>query len=125
MIARHLNATVWVGQCLRVGADSRFRIDLVELPLPRAVASRRFKALTTPIGVFEKWIREARAVDVVEHPLGRGDRRRWRGLSLTLARYVLPHGKMPGSSSFATANVALQPSPRHLPQQPDQAPAHR
>ena len=60
MIARHLNATVWVGQCLRIGTDSRFRIDLVELPLPRT-ASRTAdtKALTiSMIGMFEKWIRD-------------------------------------------------------------------
>ena len=60
MIARHLNASVWVGQCLRVGTDSRFRIDMVELPLPRTASrSADTKALTiSMIAMFETWIRE-------------------------------------------------------------------
>jgi KDO2-lipid IV(A) lauroyltransferase len=60
MIARHLDARVWVGQCLRIGTDSRFRVDMVELPLPRSSSrSADTKALTVSmIGVFETWIRE-------------------------------------------------------------------
>jgi Kdo2-lipid IVA lauroyltransferase/acyltransferase len=60
MIARHLGASVWVGQCLRVGTESRFRIDLIDLPLPRT-ASRSADTRTLTISMiarFETWIRE-------------------------------------------------------------------
>ena len=59
MIARHLGASVWVGQCLRMGNDSRFRIDMIQLPLPRTTSrSADTKALTiSMIATFEGWIR--------------------------------------------------------------------
>ena len=60
MIARHLNASVWMGRCLRVGTESRFRIDLTEVPLPRTGSrAADTKALAaTMFAVFETWIRE-------------------------------------------------------------------
>ena len=60
MIARHVGAGIWMGRCLRIGTESRFRVDLTEIPLPRT-ASRTTDtaALTTAIfAVFEAWIRE-------------------------------------------------------------------
>jgi KDO2-lipid IV(A) lauroyltransferase len=61
MIARHVGARVYVGRCLRLGTASRFRMDLVELEVPRtADRSADAKALTTAIfAQFEAWIREA------------------------------------------------------------------
>ena len=38
MIARHLNASVWMGQCLRIGTESRFRVEMIELPMPRTAS---------------------------------------------------------------------------------------
>ena len=60
MIARHLGARVWMGRCRRIGTDTRFRIDLTEVPLPKTTArTADTKALTVAIfAVFESWIRE-------------------------------------------------------------------
>lgn len=60
MIARHLNASVWMGRCLRIGTESRFRLDLTEVPLPRSGSrTEDTKALTAAMfAVFEAWIRE-------------------------------------------------------------------
>lgn len=60
MIARHVNARVWIGRCLRLGTDSRFRIDIVELELP-ATKDRAAGTLATTTAIFaqfEAWIRE-------------------------------------------------------------------
>jgi len=60
MIARHLGARVWMGRCRRLGTESRFRIDLSEVPLPKtAMRAADTKALTAAMfAVFEGWIRE-------------------------------------------------------------------
>ncbi len=60
MIARHVGARVWVGRCLRVGSDSRFRMQLVALELPQTKdKGADAVALTTAIfAQFEAWIRE-------------------------------------------------------------------
>jgi Kdo2-lipid IVA lauroyltransferase/acyltransferase len=60
MIARHLGARVWMGRCRRIGTESRFRIDLTEVPLPRTPSrTADTKALTAAMfQVFEAWIRE-------------------------------------------------------------------
>ncbi|MFN3745222.1 MAG: lysophospholipid acyltransferase family protein [Hyphomicrobiaceae bacterium] len=60
MIARHLGARVWMGRCLRIGTESRFRIDLTEIPLPDTSSrTADTKALTAAMfAVFEAWIRE-------------------------------------------------------------------
>ena len=60
MIARHLGARVWMGRCRRIGTESRFRLDLTEVPLPKTSArTADTKALTAAMfAVFEGWIRE-------------------------------------------------------------------
>lgn len=60
MIARHLGASVWMGRCLRVGAESRFRLDLTEVPLPKTASRTADTAALTAamFAVFESWIRE-------------------------------------------------------------------
>lgn len=60
MIARHLGASVWMGRCRRIGTESRFRIDLTEVPLPdTASRAADTKALTAAMfAVFEDWVRE-------------------------------------------------------------------
>jgi hypothetical protein len=35
IIARRIGVRVWMARCLRVGSDSRFRIDIKELRVPR------------------------------------------------------------------------------------------
>jgi KDO2-lipid IV(A) lauroyltransferase len=59
-IARHVGARVWLGRCLRVGEESRFRFDIRELPVPRT-SDKRADAVTLTaavFAVFEEWIRE-------------------------------------------------------------------
>lgn len=60
MIARHVSARVWVGRCLRIGKESRFRMQLVALELPQTTdKGADAVALTTAIfAQFEAWIRE-------------------------------------------------------------------
>lgn len=60
MIARHVGACVWMGRCLRIGTESRFRIDLTEVPLPRTASRAADTAALTAamFAVFEGWIRE-------------------------------------------------------------------
>lgn len=60
MIARHVDARVWIGRCLRIGTDSRFRLDIVELELP-ITKDRTAGTLATTTAIFaqfEAWIRE-------------------------------------------------------------------
>ena len=61
MIARHVGARVWVGCCKRIGAGSRFRIEMRALEVPRTSDKERdARALTTAMfAAFEAWIREA------------------------------------------------------------------
>jgi Kdo2-lipid IVA lauroyltransferase/acyltransferase len=60
MIARHVEARVWLGRCVRVGKKSRFRIELRALEVPRSDdKSGDAHALTTTMfAVFEDWIRQ-------------------------------------------------------------------
>jgi len=60
MIARHVDARVWLGRCLRTGSEPRFRFDLKELELPRSGdRAADIQALTAAIfAQFEIWIRE-------------------------------------------------------------------
>jgi KDO2-lipid IV(A) lauroyltransferase len=61
MVARRTGARVWMARCLRVGADSRFRIDIKELRVPRSASQAddvRW-ALGAVHAQFESWIREA------------------------------------------------------------------
>jgi KDO2-lipid IV(A) lauroyltransferase len=60
MIARHVGAGVWMGRCLRIGTESRFRIDLTEVPLAKTASRTTDTAALTAamFAVFEAWIRE-------------------------------------------------------------------
>lgn len=60
MIARRVGARIWVGRCLRVGKQSRFRIEFKELKVPRtANASEDVKTITAAMQAqFEDWVRE-------------------------------------------------------------------
>jgi Kdo2-lipid IVA lauroyltransferase/acyltransferase len=61
MIARRVGARVWLARCRRVGTESRFAIDLVELRVPRT-ANQSDDIRTMMVEMqrhFEAWIREA------------------------------------------------------------------
>jgi KDO2-lipid IV(A) lauroyltransferase len=61
MIARRVGARLWIGRCLRVGKESRFRIEFHELKVPRtANAAEDVKSITAAMQAqFEAWVREA------------------------------------------------------------------
>lgn len=61
LIARRTGARVWMARCLRVGTASRFRIDMVELKIPRTrdIAADVATATAAMQAQFETWIREA------------------------------------------------------------------
>jgi KDO2-lipid IV(A) lauroyltransferase len=60
MIARRVGARLWIGRCLRVGKQSRFRIEFHELKVPRtANAAEDVKSITAAMQAqFEAWVRE-------------------------------------------------------------------
>jgi KDO2-lipid IV(A) lauroyltransferase len=61
MIARRVGARIWMSRCLRVGTESRFRIELKELRVPRtANQSEDVRVIMAAMqSQFEVWIREA------------------------------------------------------------------
>ena len=61
MIARRVGARVWMARCVRLGSAVRFRIELVELRIPRtANQGDDIKWATAEMQQqFEAWIREA------------------------------------------------------------------
>jgi KDO2-lipid IV(A) lauroyltransferase len=61
MIARRLGARIWMARCLRVGQQSRFKIELKELKVPRSASQADdVKWVTAAMQrQFEDWIREA------------------------------------------------------------------
>ena len=61
MIARRVGARVWMARCVRLGSAVRFRIELVELRIPRtANQGEDIKWATAAMQrQFEVWIREA------------------------------------------------------------------
>ena len=61
MIARRIGARIWMARCLRVGNQSRFRIELKELKVPRSAnqAGDIRKVMTEMQEQFEQWVREA------------------------------------------------------------------
>jgi KDO2-lipid IV(A) lauroyltransferase len=61
MIARRVGARIWMSRCLRVGSDSRFRIEIKEIKVPRtANQSEDVRAIMTDMQRhYETWIREA------------------------------------------------------------------
>jgi len=60
MIARRVGARIWLARCLRVGKQSRFRVEIKELKVPRTNnAGEDVKAITAAMQrEFEAWIRE-------------------------------------------------------------------
>jgi Kdo2-lipid IVA lauroyltransferase/acyltransferase len=60
MVARHVDARIWVGRCLRTSNEPRFRMDITELALPRTGdRTGDIQAVTAAIfAQFEAWIRE-------------------------------------------------------------------
>ncbi len=61
LIARRVGARVWMARCLRVGTDSRFKIELKELRIPRTAnqSDDVKQALIAMNAQFEAWVREA------------------------------------------------------------------
>lgn len=61
LIARRVGARIWMGRCLRIGSESRFRIELKELRVPRTANQADDIRETTAAmqAQFEAWIREA------------------------------------------------------------------
>jgi Kdo2-lipid IVA lauroyltransferase/acyltransferase len=59
--ARRIGARVWMARCLRLGADSRFRIEIKELRIPRTASEANDVrwALAEMHRQFEIWIRDA------------------------------------------------------------------
>ncbi|MGI9524189.1 MAG: lysophospholipid acyltransferase family protein [Hyphomicrobiaceae bacterium] len=60
MIARRVGARVWMARCLRIGTESRFRIQLRELRVPRSAnQSNDVREMMSDMQKqFEAWIRE-------------------------------------------------------------------
>lgn len=60
MLARRLGARLWVGRCVRVGEESKFRVEMHEVKVPRTEDSDAdIKTIITDIQQqFEGWIRE-------------------------------------------------------------------
>jgi len=60
IVARRIGARVWMARCLRIGTDSRFRIEIKELRVPRTAnqADDVRSALSAIYAQFEEWIRE-------------------------------------------------------------------
>jgi KDO2-lipid IV(A) lauroyltransferase len=61
LIARRVGARIWMARCLRIGTESRFRIELKELRIPRtANQGDDIKVATAAMTAqFEAWVREA------------------------------------------------------------------
>lgn len=61
MIARRLGARIWLARCLRIGTESRFKVEVKELRVPRSANSGEdVKWITAAMQrEFEAWIREA------------------------------------------------------------------
>jgi len=60
MIARRVGARIWMARCLRLGTESRFRIELKELKVPRtANAADDVRWITAEMQKqFETWVRQ-------------------------------------------------------------------
>lgn len=61
IIARRVGARIWIGRCVRLGKQSRFRIEFRELKVPRGnSATEDVKAVTAAMQAqFEEWVRDA------------------------------------------------------------------
>lgn len=60
MIARRVGARIWMSRCVRVGKQSRFRIQFKELKVPRSASvSEDIRNITAQMQrQFEAWVRE-------------------------------------------------------------------
>ena len=60
MIARRVGARIWLARCVRIGEESRFRVEIKELKVPRtANAGEDVRTITAAMQrEFEAWIRE-------------------------------------------------------------------
>lgn len=60
MIARRVGARIWMARCLRLGSESRFRIELKELKVPRtANPADDVRWITAEMQrQFETWVRQ-------------------------------------------------------------------
>ena len=61
MIARRVGARIWLARCVRVGTESRFRVQLRELKVPRSPnQADDIRQIMADMQLqFEEWIREA------------------------------------------------------------------
>lgn len=61
MIARRVGARIWMSRCKRIGATSRFEIELKELRVPRSANQSEDirEIMVTMQRQFEEWIRDA------------------------------------------------------------------
>jgi KDO2-lipid IV(A) lauroyltransferase len=61
MIARRVGARIWMGRCLRVGNQSRFEIEFIELKVPRTSnTAEDIRWITAAMQAqFETWVRAA------------------------------------------------------------------
>lgn len=61
MIARRVGARVWMSRCMRIGNESRFRIELRELKVPRTAnqAEDVREMMSAMQRQYEAWIRDA------------------------------------------------------------------
>lgn len=61
IIARRVGARIWIGRCVRLGKQSRFRIEFRELKVPRGNnATDDVRAVTAAMQAqFERWVRDA------------------------------------------------------------------
>lgn len=61
MIARRLGTRIWMSRCVRIGTQSRFRIELKELRVPRTAnqADDIRTIMTEMQEQFEVWVRDA------------------------------------------------------------------
>ena len=73
MMARRIGARIWMARCLRIGTESRFRIDIKELRIPRtANPTEDVQSVLNEIHAqFERWIREAPAQWLWSHRIWR------------------------------------------------------
>ncbi len=60
MLARRTGSRIWMGRCIRVGEKSNFKVELIELRVPRSDDNRADieEILQTMQKQFEEWIRE-------------------------------------------------------------------
>lgn len=61
IIARRVGARLWLARCARIGTESRFRVQIRELKVPRtANQADDIRTIMTEMQLqFEEWIREA------------------------------------------------------------------